>query len=36
VEASAFGLFHGIALKLEHTQITGSFKERGAFNTLLS
>ncbi|RMH47227.1 MAG: pyridoxal-phosphate dependent enzyme [Alphaproteobacteria bacterium] len=26
----------GVALKLEHTQITGSFKVRGAFNTLLS
>ena len=36
VEASAFGLSHGGALNLEHIQITGSFKVRGAFNTLLS
>ena len=27
---------HPVALKLEHLQHTGSFKARGAFNTLLS
>jgi len=36
VEGGALGLSYGIALKLEHSQITGSFKVRGAFNTLLS
>lgn len=33
---SGFGLDHPIDVKLEHTQYTGSFKPRGAFNTLLS
>ena len=33
---SGFGLDHPVELKLEHTQHTGSFKPRGAFNTLLS
>jgi threonine dehydratase len=36
VEAEAFGLACPITLKLEHTQVTGSFKVRGAFNTMLS
>ena len=27
---------HDVALKFEHVQHTGSFKPRGAFNTLLS
>jgi threonine dehydratase len=36
VEGAALGLQHGATLKLEHTQVTGSFKVRGAFNTLLS
>ncbi len=36
VEAGAFGLPYPVTLKLEHTQITGSFKLRGAFNNLLS
>ncbi|OUS38072.1 threonine dehydratase [Rhodobacterales bacterium 56_14_T64] len=31
-----FGLNYPIELKLEHMQHTGSFKARGAFNTLLS
>jgi len=31
-----FGLGYPIELKLEHMQHTGSFKARGAFNTLLS
>ena len=35
-EMSGFGLDHPIEVKLEHTQHTGSFKPRGAFNTLLS
>lgn len=35
VEGAALGLPHGITLKLEHTQVTGSFKVRGAFNTML-
>ena len=33
---SAFGLAFPLELKLEHMQHTGSFKTRGAFNTLLS
>ncbi|MFN3209845.1 MAG: threonine/serine dehydratase [Roseovarius sp.] len=33
---SGFGLDHDIEVKLEQTQHTGSFKPRGAFNTLLS
>ncbi|MEO1138861.1 MAG: threonine/serine dehydratase [Pseudomonadota bacterium] len=32
----AFGLNHPVEMKLEHLQHTGSFKVRGAFNTLLS
>ncbi|WP_338549281.1 threonine/serine dehydratase [Roseovarius phycicola] len=32
----AFGLPYKVELKLEHLQHTGSFKARGAFNTLLS
>ncbi len=36
VEADALGLNHPLAFKLEHTQVTGSFKVRGAFNNLLS
>lgn len=36
IEARAFGLPGPIALKLEHTQITGSFKLRGAFFNLLT
>lgn len=35
VEAD-LGLTHPVAFKLEHLQHTGSFKARGAFNTLLS
>ena len=35
LDTTAFGLEHPIALKLEHMQHTGSFKARGAFNTLL-
>jgi len=31
-----FGLDYPIEMKLEHLQHTGSFKARGAFNTLLS
>ena len=31
-----FGLSYPIEMKLEHVQHTGSFKARGAFNTLLS
>jgi len=31
-----FGLSHPVAMKLEQIQHTGSFKARGAFNTLLS
>ena len=31
-----FGLTFPIEMKLEHMQHTGSFKARGAFNTLLS
>jgi threonine dehydratase len=36
VEGAALGLQQGVTLKLEHTQVTGSFKVRGAFNTMLS
>jgi len=36
VEADALGLPCPITLKLEHTQVTGSFKVRGAFNNMLS
>lgn len=36
LEADALGLGHPITLKQEHQQITGSFKLRGAFNTMLS
>ena len=36
VEGAALGLPCPITLKLEHTQVTGSFKVRGAFNTMLS
>ena len=36
VEADGFGLGFPVALKLEQMQHTGSFKARGAFNTLLS
>lgn len=35
VEGAALGLGHGVTFKLEHTQVTGSFKVRGAFNTML-
>ncbi|SRR6056297_120030 len=36
VEAGALGLPYPVMLKLEHTQVTGSFKVRGAFNNMLS
>ncbi|MEQ8896374.1 MAG: threonine/serine dehydratase [Roseovarius sp.] len=36
MEARGFGLDYPVALKLEQAQHTGSFKARGAFNTLLS
>ncbi|QBY00938.1 threonine/serine dehydratase [Rhodophyticola sp. CCM32] len=36
VEPGAIGLDYPILFKLEHTQVTGSFKARGAFNNLLS
>ncbi len=36
ISVRAFGLSNEIDLKLEHLQHTGSFKTRGAFNTLLS
>jgi threonine dehydratase len=36
VESAALGLPCPVTLKLEHTQVTGSFKVRGAFNTMLS
>lgn len=36
VEATGFGLSAPVTLKLEQMQHTGSFKARGAFNTLLS
>ncbi len=35
-EMTGFDLDYPIEVKLEHTQHTGSFKPRGAFNTLLS
>ena len=36
VEGAALGLPCPVTFKLEHTQVTGSFKVRGAFNTMLS
>lgn len=36
MEVSGFGLPHAVEMKLEQVQHTGSFKARGAFNTLLS
>lgn len=36
VDVDGFGLGYRIEAKLEHMQHTGSFKARGAFNTLLS
>ncbi|MDQ2090997.1 threonine/serine dehydratase [Marimonas arenosa] len=36
LEAQGFGLDHPVEIKLEQVQHTGSFKARGAFNTLLS
>ncbi len=36
MESTALGLDYPIEMKLEHLQHTGSFKARGAFNTLLS
>ncbi|MGR3761399.1 threonine/serine dehydratase [Roseobacteraceae bacterium NS-SX3] len=36
LETRSFGLPFPVGLKLEHMQHTGSFKARGAFNTLLS
>lgn len=36
MHSTSFGLSYPIELKLEHMQHTGSFKARGAFNTLLS
>ncbi|MWD29161.1 pyridoxal-phosphate dependent enzyme [Aquicoccus sp. SCR17] len=36
LETTAFGLDRPVELKLEQMQRTGSFKARGAFNTLLS
>jgi threonine dehydratase len=36
VEEGALGLPIPVTLKLEHTQVTGSFKVRGAFNNMLS
>ncbi|MEX0319827.1 MAG: threonine/serine dehydratase [Ruegeria sp.] len=36
IEARGFGLEFPVEMKLEHMQHTGSFKARGAFNTLLS
>lgn len=36
IRTSVFGLDHEIELKLENMQITGTFKVRGAFSTLLS
>ena len=35
MQTRGFGLDHTVELKLEHMQHTGSFKARGAFNTLL-
>jgi threonine dehydratase len=34
--AETFGLDHPVSMKLEFLQVTGTFKARGAFNTLLS
>ena len=36
ITTTSFGLDYPVELKLEHLQHTGSFKARGAFNTLLS
>lgn len=36
LRATGFGLGHDVEFKLEQMQHTGSFKARGAFNTLLS
>ncbi|UWQ49811.1 threonine/serine dehydratase [Leisingera caerulea] len=36
IQTQGFGLPYPVELKLEHMQHTGSFKARGAFNTLLS
>lgn len=36
LETKTLGLPYPVTLKLENTQITGTFKVRGAFNTLLS
>ncbi|MES0828349.1 threonine/serine dehydratase [Ruegeria sp. SCP11] len=36
MESTALGLGYPVEMKLEHLQHTGSFKARGAFNTLLS
>jgi len=36
MEVAGLGLPDAVTLKLEQTQLTGSFKVRGAFNTLLS
>ena len=36
LQVHGFGLNHPLEMKLEHMQHTGSFKARGAFNTLLS
>lgn len=36
IETEALGLDYPVSIKLENTQITGSFKVRGALNTLLS
>ena len=35
-ESRALGLEYSVEMKLEHMQHTGSFKARGAFNTLIS
>ncbi|SMO68745.1 serine/threonine dehydratase [Ruegeria faecimaris] len=36
MESRALGLGYSVEMKLEHMQHTGSFKARGAFNTLIS
>ena len=36
MNSSAFGLPYSVELKFEQMQHTGSFKPRGAFNTLIS
>lgn len=36
VDGAAFGVAGPLTLKLEHTQVTGSFKVRGAFTNMLS